>query len=190
MPDIDLMISADTASPGGFRLFAYRLVRSARFDGGVFRSLREDSGATRQSVVALALAGLSVGLGFASSIGGDLYGVLLGGAVGIGLGLFVGFLWLSLAYVVVTRLFKCASSYWSLGRPIFFASSPALVLLLMLIVGSAIGSIIYDVGLVWVAVLNVFAIKNAMGFDYQKSFLTFIIVAFILLIGYGLATSI
>jgi hypothetical protein len=185
------MISADnSSSPRGFRLFAYRLVRSARFDGALFRSLREDSGATIQSVVALALAGLSVGLGFSSSIGANLYGVLLGGAVGIGLGLIVGFLWLSLTYVVVTRLFKSTSSYWSLGRPIFFASSPALLLLLMMIAGPDIASIIYDVGLVWVAVLNVFAIKNAIGFDYQKSFLTFIIVAFILLVGYGLATSI
>jgi Yip1 domain len=184
------MISADTSSPGGIRLFAYRLVRSARFDGATFRSLREDNGATRQSVVALALAGLSVGLGFSASIGANLYGVLLGGAVGIGLGLLVGFLWLSLTYVVVTRLFKSPSSYWSLGRPIFFASSPALLLLFMLIAGSDIASIIYDVGLVWVAVLTVFAIRNAVGFDYQKSFLTFIIVAFILLVGYGLATSI
>jgi hypothetical protein len=185
------MISPDNPSSrrSGLLLIVYRMVRSARLDGAMFRSLREDNGATGQSVVALALAGLSLGLGFTASIGDDFYGVLLGGVTGIGLGFLVGFLWLSLTYLVVTRLFKGASTYWSLGRPIFFASSPALLFLLMLIPGSPIASIVWDAGLAWIALANVFAIKNAMGFDNQRSFMTFIIVAFVLLIVYGLIVS-
>ena len=167
----------------------YRMVRSARIDGEMFRSLSQDGRATDQSIVALALAGLSFGLGFTASIGDDVYGVLLGGAVGIGLGFVIGFVWLSLTYLVATRLFKGTSSYWSLGRPVFFAASPALVFLLMLIPGSLASSIVRDAGLAWIALSNVFAIKNAMGFDNQRSFMTFIIVAFVLIIVYGAIVS-
>jgi hypothetical protein len=181
------MISQDnSSSKNSFRLIAYRMVRSARLDGAMFRSLREDSSATGQSVVTLALAGLSFGLGFTASVGYDLYGVLLGGIVGIGLGLLIGFLWLSLTYLVVTRLFKGASSFWSLGRPLFFASSPGLVFLLMLIPAPPVPDAVRDVGLAWIALANVFAVKNAMGFNNERSFITFIIVAFVLLVAYGL----
>jgi hypothetical protein len=184
-----LMISpTDPSSRRGLSLILYRMARSARMDGAMFRSLKEDTSATSQSIVTIALAGLSLGLGFTASIGDDLTGILLGGVAGTFLGLLVGFVWLSLTYVVVTRLFKGTSSYWGLGRPIFFASSPALVFLLML-PGSPVAPIIYAIGLAWIALANVFAIKNAMGFDNQRSLMTFIIVAFVLLVLYGIVTS-
>jgi hypothetical protein len=167
----------------------HRMVRSARIDGAMFRSLREDNRATRQSILALALAGLSLGLGYETWIGDNLYRILLGGVFGIALSFLVGFLWVSLTYLVVTRVFKCASTFWSLGRPIFFASSPAFLFLLMLIPRSPISGLVLDVGVAWIAVSNVFAIKNAMGFDNQRSFITFIISAFILLILYDVAVS-
>jgi hypothetical protein len=170
-------------------MILYRMTRSARLDGAMFRSLTEDSGATGQSLVALALARLSFGIGFTASVGYDLYGVLLGGVVGIGLGLLIGFVWLSLTYLVVTRLFKGASSFWGLGRPVFFASSPGLVFLLMLIPASPVPDAARAVGLAWIALANVFAVKNAMGFNNERSFITFIIVAFVLLVGYGLIVS-
>jgi len=167
----------------------YRMAKSARLDGATFRGLREDSHATRQAVLALALSGFSLGLGYRAWTGDDFYGIVLGGALGVVLGLVVGFVWLSLTYLVVTRLFRGSSSYWSLGRPIFFASSPAVIFLLMLIPGSPAALIVYYIGLIWIALANVFAIKNAMGFDNQRSFMTFIIVAFVLLIVYGLVNS-
>src|ERR1700747_2007081 len=179
------MISSNgLASSRGFRLILYRMVRSARIDGAMFRSLREDSRATRQSILALGLAGLSLGLGYETWIGDNLYRILLGGVFGIALSFLVGFLWVSLTYLVVTRVFKGTSTFWSLGRPIFFASSPAFLFLLMLIPGSPISGLVLDVGVAWIAVSNVFAIKNAMGFDNQRSFITFIISAFTLLIVY------
>jgi hypothetical protein len=167
----------------------YRMAKSARLDGATFRSLREDNRATGQSIIALGLAGFSLGLGYRAWTGDDLYGILLGGVLGILLGFFVGFVWLSLTYLVVTRVFKGTSSFWSLGRPIFFASSPAVIFLLMLIPGSPAAIIVYDVGLAWIALANVFAIKNAMGFDNQRSFITFIVAAFVLLIVYGVVVS-
>jgi hypothetical protein len=140
--------------------------------------------------VTLALAGLCFGLGFAVSLGADLLGVLLGGAVGIGAGILLGFTWLTLTYLVVTKLFKGASSYWSLGRPIFFATSPGLVFLLMMIPDSVVSEIFRVIGLVWITIAIVIAVKNSMGFDSQRSLVTFIIVSIILIIAYGLLTSI
>lgn len=168
----------------------YRMVRSARIDGAIYRSLREDGKATGQSILALAIAGLSLGLGFAASFGVDPYGILSAGAIGVALGLVVGFLWLSLTFLIVTRLFKGSTSFWGLGRPLFFASSPALIFLLMLIPGLSLATIVAEIGLAWIALANVFAIKNAMGFDNQRSFATFVIAAFVLLIAYGLFTSV
>ena len=168
----------------------YRMVRSARIDGAIYRSLREDGKATGQSILALAIAGLSLGLGYAASFGLDTYGLLSAGAIGVVLGLVVGFLWLSLTFLIITRLFKGTTSFWGLGRPLFFASSPALIFLLMLIPGLSFATIVAEIGLAWIALANVFAIKNAMGFDNQRSFATFVIAAFVLLIAYGLFTSV
>ena len=176
------MASVNNPPSRSLSMIFYRMAKSARFDGATFRSLREDASATGQAVLALALAGFSLGLGYRAWTGDDFYGILLGGVLGIVLGFFVGFVWLSLTFLVVTRIFKGASSFWNLGRPIFFASSPAVIFLLMLIPGSPAALIVYYIALIWIALANVFAIKNAMGFDNQRSFMTFIIVAFVLLV--------
>src|SRR6266571_4128065 len=154
------MFVPSDSSTGNLQRFVYRMLRSARLDGAMFRSLRDDSSATGQSVAVLALSGSSFGLGFAASIGSDSSGVLLGGAIGVVIGIVVGFVWLSLTYLVVTRIFKGASSYWSLARSVFFASSPGLVFLLM-IPFSLVSDVFRAVGLAWIAISNVSAVKNS-----------------------------
>jgi hypothetical protein len=181
---------ADSSSTETLQRFVFRMLRSARLDGAMFRSLRDDSSATRQAVVTLALAGLCFGLGFAVSLGADLSGVLLSGAVGIGAGILLGFVWLTLTYLVVTKLFKGASSYWGLGRPVFFATSPGLIFLLMMIPDTVVSEVFRVIGLVWITTSIIIAVKNSVGFDGQRSLVTFIIVSIILIIAYGLLTSI
>ncbi|TMI26418.1 hypothetical protein E6H24_02750 [Candidatus Bathyarchaeota archaeon] len=119
-----MLAPQDSSSMGSPRLFLYRMVRAARLDGHIFTSLRDDESATGQSLLVLALAGLSFGFGLAALVGGDLIGVLVGSVAG------------------------------------------------MAVVG-------------WTAVSSVFAVKNAMGFDAQRSLVTFIIVALAMLIIYG-----
>src|SRR5881409_3944057 len=172
-----MLAPQDSSSMGSPRLFLYRMVRAARLDGHIFTSLRDDGSATGQSLLVLALAGLSFGFGFAASVGGDLIGVL------------VGFVWLSLTYLVATRLFKGTSSYWGLARPLFFATSPALIFLLMSIPAWPIPDLARSLGVGWTAVSSAFAVKNAMGFDTQRSLVTFIIVALVMLIIYGFLPS-
>jgi hypothetical protein len=166
------------------------MAKSARIDGAMFRSLRDDNKATRQSILVLAMAGLSFGLGLTVSIGSDLLYVLLGVLIGVFTGIALGFVWLTLTYVVVTRVFGGSSGYWSLARPIFFATSPGLVFLLMIVPVAFFADVFRAVGLAWIALSNVYAVKNSMGFDNQRAFTTFIIVAIIMIIAYGLLTAI
>src|SRR6266571_2494994 len=160
-----MLAPQDSSSTQSLRLFLFRMLRAARLDGHIFTSLRDDRRATGQSLPVLALAGLSFGFGFAASVGDDLIGVLVGSIAGMALGVLVGFVWLSLTYLVATRLFKGTSSYWGLARPI--------------------PNLARSLGLGWTAVSSVFAVKNAMGFDTQRSLVTFIIVALAMLIIYG-----
>ncbi|OLE59379.1 MAG: hypothetical protein AUG17_02950 [Crenarchaeota archaeon 13_1_20CM_2_53_14] len=180
-----MLAPQDSSSMGSPRLFLYRMVRAARLDGHIFTSLRDDESATGQSLLVLALAGLSFGFGLAALVGGDLIGVLVGSVAGMAVGVLVGFVWLSLTYLVATRLFKGTSSYWGLARPLFFATSPALFFLLMSIPAWPIHDLARSLGVGWTAVSSVFAVKNAMGFDAQRSLVTFIIVALAMLIIYG-----
>lgn len=172
------------------RIMFRRMIGVAKLNGSVVRSLREDAGATGQSLVVLAIVGLSFGLGFAVSLGLNSSEILLGGVIGVVSSTVVGFVWLSLSYLIGTRLFRGTISYWGLARPIFFSSSPGVIFLLTLIPVASVEVLARAVGLAWIALASVSAVKNAFGFDNQRGFLTFIIVAFIFLIGYGLVTSI
>lgn len=168
-----------------------RMVKSARLDRDTFLDLKEDSSATRQALVVLALAGASFGVGFASSIGyRAVVPLLLGAAFGAIFSLVLGFVWLSLTFLVGTRIFHATSDYWSLARPMFFATSPGLVFLIMLIPVSIVPDIVRAIGVAWIAISTVFAIRAALGLDSQRSLLAFILVALIVLIGYGLASSV
>ena len=152
--------------------------------------LKEDSSATRQALIVVVLAGASFGVGFASSIGyGTVLALLLGATFGAIFSIALGFVWLSLTFLVGTKIFHGTSDYWSLARPIFFASSPGLVFLTMSIPVSIVPDIARAVGIAWIAISTVFAIRAALGLDSQRSLLTFILVTLIVLIGYGLVSS-
>jgi Yip1-like protein len=172
-----------------FRTMLDRMVKSAKFNTNTFQSLKEDSTATGQALIVLALAGTSFGVGFTMSIGYDVQLVLLGALLGAITGIFVGFVWLSLTFLIGTKLFRGTSDYWSLARPVFFASSPGLVFLIMSIPVVPVPDIARAIGVAWIAISTVLAVKTALGLDNQRSILIFIIVAFIVLIGYGLVAS-
>ena len=167
-----------------------RMVKSARFDSNTFLMLKEDSTATGQALIVLALTGISFGLGFATSIGGDALVVLVGAFLGAILSIFLGFVWLSLTFLFGTRLFGGKSGYWSLARPIFFSSSPGLIFLIMAIPVSPIPEIARAIGLAWMAIASVFAVKTALVLDSVQSLLIFIIVTVVIFLSFGLVVSV
>jgi hypothetical protein len=184
------MISRSTPfTAGRFRGTLDRMVKSAKLNRDTFLALKEDPSATSQALVVLALAGSSFGVGFAASIGFSALGVLLGAVFGAIIGIALGFVWLSLTFLIGTRVFKGTADYWSLARPLFFATSPGLVFLIMSIPVSFISDIARAVGVAWIAISTVIAVKTALGLDTQRSLLIFILVTFTVLISYGFVAS-
>jgi hypothetical protein len=172
-----------------FRTLLDRMVQSARLNSTNFLSLKEDPTATGQALVVLALAGTSFGIGFTVSVGVRGPWLLLGAGLGAVIGIVLGFVWTSLTFLIGTKVFHATLDYWSLARPMFFASSPGVVFLLMSIPSSFVTDIARAVGIAWIAISTVIAVRTALGIDNQRSLLTFILVTLIVLISYGLVTS-
>ena len=175
---------------GTLWIMLYRMFRSARLDGKVFRSLREDTKANGQSILVLGLAGLLFGIGTAFSLGVDLYGVLEIAGLGAVATILIGFVWLTLTYLLGTRVLGGTSSYWGLARPFFFAFSPAPLLLLMLIPVSSVPQLALSAAVAWISVAIVIAVKNGLGIDSQRSLIAFIVTSLLIIFFYGLLQNV
>ncbi len=172
-----------------FRTMLDRMLKSARLNRDTLLALKEDSTATGQALIVLALAGASFGVGFAASIGYSAIGILLGAVFGAVASIALGIVWVSLTFLIGRRFFGGTSNYWSLARPVFFSSSPGLVFLVMSIPVSPIPDVARAIGIAWIAISTVIAVKTALGLDTQRSLVIFIIVTFIVLFSYGLIAS-
>src|SRR5712692_1498780 len=121
----------DHELPSMIRTMLRRMWKVARLDRETIQGLKSDTTATPQAVAVAALAGLSYGLGLSLFLGITVDSVLLAAGAGIVAGLLIGFAWLSLTFVIGTRLFRGVTSYWGLARPFFFGWSPGLLFLFM-----------------------------------------------------------
>lgn len=164
-----------------------RIKKVARFDGATFLELRNDDKATGQSIAVLALASLSYGVGRGlldsnSSAGFALYEFIIATFVTMLLSMIALLIWSMTSFLVGTKLFKGVTSFLGLLRPLFFSSSPGLLLIFVGIpidiASRVVGSVVFG----WMLIAEVFAIKNAMGFNFQRSMLTFIVGFLILLL--------
>ncbi|HZF21745.1 MAG TPA: hypothetical protein VEZ43_04680, partial [Dongiaceae bacterium] len=64
-----------------------------------------------------------------------------------------------------------------------------LVFLIMSIPVSPIPDVARAIGVAWIAISTVIAVKTAMGLDTQRSLVIFIVVTFIVLLSYGFVAS-
>ena len=144
------------------------MVKSARLNRDTFLELKEDSTATVQALTVLALAGASFGFGFAAAIGYNTIGILLGAVFGAVVSIALGIVWVSLTFLIGRSLFGGRSNYWSLARPVF-STSPGLIFLIMSIPVSPIPDVARAIGVAWIAISTVIAVKSAMGLDTQRS---------------------
>jgi hypothetical protein len=165
------------------------MVKSARFNRDTLLALKDDSTATGQALIVLALAGASFGVGFAASIGFGTMGILLGAVFGAVASVALGIVWVSLTFLIGRRFFGGTSNYWPLARPVFFSTSPGLIFLIMSIPVSPIPDVARAIGVAWIAISTVIAVKTALGLDTLRSLVIFIIVTFIVLFSYGLIAS-
>lgn len=166
-----------------------RMFRAARLDRETFLFLKKDDKATAQGLGVVALTGACYGLGLSLFAGADLSGVLLGAGIGGAAGILVAFIWLSLTFVIGTRLLGGSTDYWGLARPFFFSWSPGLLFTLTSIPVPVLSGLVGGVATAWIVIASVFAVKQATGLDSQRSLLTFILVFIVMAVAYGFISS-
>ena len=166
----------------------------ARLDRDGILELKETKSATGQSVTVLVFTALAVGIGStlrSEFLSNNLsaYGIIVGSLAGIVTGCFAGFVWSATLFLVGTKLFQGKSGYWELARPMFFASGPGLLFLLVSIPLQAINvflgfvyvAAVSIVAASWIIVSQAYALKQVMGFSSARTFLT-LTVGFLILL--------
>ena len=171
-----------------FGLLWSRMRKAATLDREMILELKENKTATGQSLAVLVFAALAIGIGSTLKIdlAGNLsvYGIIVGGLRGIITGCFSAFIWSGTLYLVGTKLFQGKTTFWELARPMFFASSPALLFILIAIPISLLTTSVALVAAAWVVLLQGFVLKHVMGFNTQRTVLTLAVGFMILLFIY------
>ncbi len=187
------------------RLMWSRMVRASRLDVDVLKELKEDKRFTGQAVAVLVLAALSLGIGYTVFIetwfqagGISLYGLIVGSLANMISSCFSAFLWSITTFLVGTKLFQGRTRYWELARPLFFSTTPGVFLIFISIPVPPLPArngmlpfywfqaAVTVVSIVWLLLAQAFALKQAMGFDVQRTLLT-VGVGFLILVFLGLS---
>ena len=176
-----------------------RMKKASRLDQQGVLELKTDSTATGQAVAVLVLAALAYGIGYTAQTqfqGHNLsvYGIIVGSLANVVTVCFAAFVWSATAFLVGTKLFQGKTGYWELARPLFFASSPFLLFLLIVVPVPPIivqgnvpvywfQGIVAVAAVVWLFISQVFALKQVMGLSLRRTVLTvavgLLILAFI-----------
>lgn len=153
-----------------------RMLKVARFKRETYLELRNDEQSTGQAVAALFLASLSYAIGitlFAQSIA--LYSLLVGVLSQLILSMLAGLIWAGTVFLVGTKLFRGKARFWQLARPLFFSATPGVFFALIAIPVKPVYVAVTYVVFVWIIVGGVVALKNSLGFGYDRSMLTYIV---------------
>jgi hypothetical protein len=176
-----------------------RMKKASRLDQQGVLELKTDTTSTGQAVAVLVLSALAYGIGYTAQTqfqrhDPSIYGIIAGSLANTVTACFAAFVWSATAFLVGTRLFQGKTSYWELARPLFFASSPFLLFLLITIPVPPIlvqgnipvywfQGIIAVVAVAWLFLSQVFVLKQVMGLNLRRTILTvavgLLILAFI-----------
>ena len=176
-----------------------RMKKASRLDQQGVVELKTDTTATGQSVAVLVLAALAYGVGFTAQTefqrnNLSIYGIIVGSLANTVTVAFAAFVWSATTFIVGTKLFHGKTRYWELARPLFFASTPFLLFLLITIPvppvtiqGNApvywFQGIISVAAAGWLFLSQVFVLKQVMGLNLRRTILTvavgLLILAFI-----------
>src|SRR6266581_343530 len=124
----------------------------------------------------------------------SIYGIIVGSLANTVIVCFAAFVWSATVFLVGTKLFQGKTSYWELARPLFFATSPFFLFLVIVIPISPIvvqgnlpvywfQGIIAVAAVAWLFLSQVFVLKQVMGLNLRRTILTvavgLLILAFI-----------
>lgn len=149
--------------------FIDRMVGAARLDPEVYEEIEHDESGTRQALTVVVLGSLASGIG-------ALYGGVEAFAIGIALAVVGWAAYAYIAYWVGTTFFKgpqTSATWGELLRTLGFASSPRVLLVLMVIpvLGLFIGLAVF----VWMLLTTVVAIRQALDFDTGRAIATAVV---------------
>jgi Yip1-like protein len=176
-----------------------RMKKASRLDQAGVLGLKMDTTATGQAVAVLVLSALAYGVGFTAQTqfqkhNLSIYGIIVGSLANTVTVAFAAFVWSATTFLVGTKLFQGKTSYWELARPLFFASSPFLLFLLITIPVPPITvqgnvsvywfqGIVAVAAVVWLFLSQIFVLKQVMGLSLRRTILTvavgLLILAFI-----------
>ncbi len=176
-----------------------RMKKACRLDQQGVLELKTDTTATGQAIAVLVLAALAYGIGYTAQTQFQrhdlsIYGIIVGSLANVVTVCFAAFVWSATTFLVGTKLFQGRTSYWELARPLFFASSPFLLFLLIIVPIPPIivqGNVpvywfqgtVAVAAVIWLFLSQVFAIKQVMGLSLRRTVLTvavgLLILAFI-----------
>jgi hypothetical protein len=158
------------------RQLVSRVFKASRFNSDAYLELKEDEKATGQAVAALFLACLGYAIGFTLfTVQLALDAVLVGILANLLLSLLAALVWAITAFLVGTKLFQGKTRFWGLARPLFFSASPGILFILIAVPLDFVSRAIAAAVSAWVIIAGVVALKNAMGFGYDRSMLTYIV---------------
>ncbi len=176
-----------------------RMKKASILDQQGVLELKTDTTATGQAVAVLVLAALAYGVGFTAQTefqrnNLSIYGIIVGSLANTVTVAFAAFVWSATTFLVGTKLFQGKTSYWELARPLFFASAPFLLFILIAIPVPPITvqgnipvywfqGIISVAAVAWLFLSQVFVLKQVMGLSLRRTILTvavgLLILAFI-----------
>ncbi len=162
-----------------------RMIGVVKMRGETFLDLKEDNSriANLEAVAIVTFAGLSLGLGEAFAFPLGTLAMIAQVLTSITLALLVTASWSGLVYLIGTRIFKGATDFLGLARPVFFSLTPGLLFVLSSI--AEIRQLVSPLVAAWIIIINVFALKHSMGFSSQKSMLTVTVGAWIMIFALG-----
>ena len=153
-----------------------RMLKVSRLSSSTYTELRNDETATGQSIAVLFLASLSYAIGFSLLFEPfELYSLVVGIMARLILSMFAGLIWVLIAFFLGTKLFQGKASFWQLARPLFFSATPGVFFILIGIPFEAVYRTITTIVAAWIIIGGVIALKNSMGFGYERSMLTYIV---------------
>ncbi len=148
----------------------------SRLSSSTYLELRNDETATGQSIAVLFFASLSYAIGFGLLFEPfGLYGLVVGIMARLILSMFAALIWALIAFFLGTKLFQGKASFWQVARPLFFSATPGVFLVLIGIPFESFYRTVAAILAAWIIIGGVIALKNSMGFGYNRSMLTYIV---------------
>lgn len=154
-----------------------KMIRAAFLDPSVYEEVEEDSNATIQAILIVAMVSIASGLAALGQIGpvGILYGLISG--------IVLWALWALLTFIIGVTLFntkETEASWGQLARVTGFAQTPGILFALGII--PFVGLIIVAIAQIWQLVAMVIGVRQALDYTSTLRAVFVVMVGFVVVL--------